>query len=502
MEHEQSLELREVTKRFPGVLALSKVNLTLAPGEIVGLLGENGAGKSTLMKVLTGVYQADLGSIHLDGQQVRLEGPRHARELGIGIIFQEFSLVPYMTVAENIFLGRELGKTAGMLDKKEMRQRSRDLLDRLGVQLDPDGLVADLSIADQQFVEIAKAIASNVRFLILDEPTSTLTPRETARLFALMRELKNEGVGMVFISHHLEELSEITDRVVVLRDGLYIGCYPVADCNYDFLVKKMVGREVSQSYPPRNAIVDTGGPPLLRVVRMRHAPGMPEIGFELRRGEILGIAGLVGAGRSEIVRALIGADPADIRDIEIEGKKATINDPQDALKLGMGLLPEDRKRQGLITSFSVEHNVILANMRRVMNRLFMISSQRSLKLVEKLVKDSKIKTPDVGQLVENLSGGNQQKVVIAKWLATACRILIFDEPTRGIDVGAKLEIYELMRRLTKEGLAIIMISSELPEVVGMSDRVLVIRKNAIVKELAGAEIDPETIIAYASGGMK
>jgi len=468
----------------------------------LGLLGENGAGKSTLVKILTGVYQADSGSIYLDGQKVQLDGPKHARELGIGIIFQEFSLVPYMTVAENIFLGREVQKFAGSLDKKEMRKRSIELLDRLGVQLDADGIVAELSIADQQFVEIAKAIASNVRFLILDEPTSTLTPRETERLFNLMRALKKNGVGMVFISHHMEELSEITDRVMVLRDGQYIGCYPTAECTYDSLVKMMVGREINQSYPKKAALSFSGSTPVLKVLRLKRTASTPEVKFEVYKGEILGISGLVGAGRSEMVRATIGADPAVVREIEIDGRKAIINTPQDALKLGIGLLPEDRKHQGLITSFSIEHNVVLSNIKRVMNRMHMISNGKSSDLVERLVKENRIKTPGISQLVNNLSGGNQQKVVIAKWLATDCRVLIFDEPTRGIDVGAKREIHELMRSLTDKGLSIIMISSELPEVVGMSDRVLVIRNNDIVKELDGCEIDPETIIAYASGGRK
>jgi ribose transport system ATP-binding protein len=496
------LELRKISKSFPGVMALKEVSLDLRAGEILGLLGENGAGKSTLMKVLSGVYRADSGGIYIEGVEVKLENPKQARQQGIGIIFQEFSLAPYLTVVENIFLGREVMTIGGLLDKRQMFLQSVELLKRLGVRLDLRAVVADLSIADQQFVEIAKAIASDVRILVLDEPTATLTPLEVARLFSLMKELKSQGVGMVFISHHLEELSEIADRVMVLRDGQYVGCHPISECSYESLVRMMVGRDVSHSYPSRNFPVKRDGPPRLNVVRLRRSQSLPEVSFSVRPGEILGIAGLVGAGRSEIVRALIGADPASVREIELDGKGVRIRSPQDALRLGIGLLPEDRKRQGLITSFSVEHNVVLTNIKRVVNKLLMISSRKSSELVTNLVKENKIKTPGISQIVSNLSGGNQQKVVIAKWLATDCRVLIFDEPTRGIDVGAKFEIHSLMRRLTDAGLSVIMISSELPEVVGMSDRVLVIRKDAIVKELEGHEIDPETIIAFASGGRK
>ncbi len=494
------LELKKVSKTFSGVKALQNVDLRINAGKIHALAGENGAGKSTLMKIIVGVYQpdADSGEMKFEGEVVKHASPQHAQDLGIGIIYQEFSLIPYMTVYENIFLGREIRKN-GLLDKKAMRKKATALLRHLGMDINPNSIIRELSIAQQQFVEIAKAISLKVKVLILDEPTAPLTPVEVKNLFSLMNELRNQGVGMVFISHHLEEIFEICDEMTCLRDGESVGYKEVKDLEMDELIRMMVGRDVSQTYPQNHVAVDYSVVPLLSVKALQRNKYLPQVSFELFPGEILGIAGLVGAGRSELVRALTGADSASVKLVEMEGRQVIIKNPKDALELGIGLLPEDRKTQGLILDFSVEYNVIINTLKDSLSSLHTIRRRSLSERTCKQINALGIKTPSERTIVKNLSGGNQQKVVIGRWLSTKCKVLIFDEPTRGIDVGAKAEIYELMRQLTKRGLGIIMISSELPEVVGISDRVLVMRKDNVVATLQDDEITPDGIMEYATG---
>lgn len=501
MSEDILLELQNINKSFSGVPALSNVSLNLHQGEILALLGENGAGKSTLMKVLSGAYQADSGIMKLRGNIFQAMDPRHAQQLGIGIIYQEFSLIPDLKVYENIFLGREEKTGGGFLDRRSMRKKAEDHLHHLGVQINTDLTVRELSVAQQQFVEIAKALSHKVSILVLDEPTATLTPNETKQLFSIMRELKKQHVGMIFISHHLEEIFEIADNVMVLRDGQYIGTNPVKDITVDDLVKMMVGRDVSYAYPTKKKD-ESKAEVVLNVKRLQRFAHSPELKFHLNRGEILGIAGLVGAGRSEILLSMIGADHAVHREIELNGQTITIKSPVDALENGIGLLPESRKTQGLVTPFSVAANTVINTLKKRRSNTGFIKTSLVNEVTWTQIKAMSIKTTGPDQPVCNLSGGNQQKVVIGKWLSTQCQILIFDEPTRGIDVGAKAEIYELMHKLTERGMSIIMISSELTEVVGMSDRVLVVRDDAIVKELEGNDIHPETIMKYAAGGVK
>ncbi len=494
------LELKSVSKTFSGVKALQHVDLKINAGKIHALAGENGAGKSTLMKIIVGVYQPDAesGEMTFQGQVVSHTSPQQAQELGIGIIYQEFSLIPYMTVYENIFLGREIRKN-GFLDKKAMRKKATDLLNHLGMDINPNSKISELSIAQQQFVEIAKAISLKVKVLILDEPTAPLTPVEVKNLFKLMKELREKGVGMVFISHHLEEIFEVCDEVTCLRDGQSVGYKDVKELRMDELIRMMVGRDVSQTYPQNHEPIDYSSRPLLSVKTLQRSRNLPKVSFDLYPGEILGIAGLVGAGRSELVRALTGADKSIAKEVELEGVGVAIRNPKDALDLGIGLLPEDRKTQGLILDFSVEYNVVINTLKESLSKFKTIRRKSLSSRTLKQVRDLGIKTPSERTKVKNLSGGNQQKVVIGRWLSTQCKILIFDEPTRGIDVGAKAEIYELMRGLTRAGMGIIMISSELPEVVGISDRVLVMRNDDIVAALKGDEITPDGIMGYAAG---
>jgi ribose transport system ATP-binding protein len=497
------LYLKGITKTFGGVKALTTVDLEVMKGEILALLGENGAGKSTLMKILSGGYQADSGSIFLQGDEVRIDNPVHAKEMGIGIIYQEFSLIPHMTVAENIYLAREILTKSGQLNRREMNKKAKEQLSRLGVDIDPAEKIINLSVAKKQFVEIAKAVSQNVNVLILDEPSATLTPKEVDHLFALMKELKKQSVSMIFISHHLDEIFEIADRVTVLRDGYYIGTKPVSQTNHDELVHMMVGRTVNYEYPEKTSPkLPEKRTTALNIRKLQLHKDSPSISFCLKKGEILGIAGLVGAGRTEMIRGAIGADPAYHKEIELFGKEVMLPNPSDTMKQGIGLLPEDRKTQGVILPFSVEHNITLCTLKKICNRIGLLDSGKSKDITDKYITDVKIKTPGGWQMVGNLSGGNQQKVVIAKWLNSHSRILIFDEPTRGIDVVAKTEIYTLMRALTEQGISIIMISSELPEIVGMSDRVLVMRNDDIVAELSGEEISPHNIMAFAAGGQK
>ncbi|TKI04975.1 sugar ABC transporter ATP-binding protein [Martelella alba] len=489
------LQLRQIKKSFPGVKALNGINITIEHGEIHALLGENGAGKSTLVKILCGIYRPDDGDIIMEGRPRKFSSYREAINAGIGIIFQEFSLIPYLDAVENIFLNREIHNRYGFLDRKAMRHKVRQILKRLAVKLDLDWPVEQLSVAQQQFVEIAKALSLNAKILVLDEPTATLTPGEAEHLFSVMRDLKKSGVGMVFISHHLEEIFQICDRITVLRDGEYISTVATGATDIEQLVGMMVGRKVENTFPPKKR-GDTPADCVLEAT-VQHKKNAPADGFRLMRGEILGFAGLVGSGRTELVSALIGARPCYHKRILLRGKPTTLRDPAQALEQGIGLLPENRKSEGLVLPFSVAQNIAL-NRHEKAARIF-INARKERGIVRRLIHIVGVKTPSGETEVNTLSGGNQQKVVIARWLNSDCRILIFDEPTRGIDVGAKAEIYQLMRQLTGKGISIIMVSSELPEIIGICDRVLVFRGGHVAAELTDGQIESNTIMLHATG---
>jgi ribose transport system ATP-binding protein len=475
---ENLLELRGITKRFAGGVALEDVDLTLRRHHILALLGENGAGKSTLMKILSGVHRPDAGVIRLAGREVALRRPEDAQALGIGIIYQEFSLVPHLSVLDNLFFGRERTSRLGVLAPEPMRRDAQAALARLGAEIPLETHVARLSVAEQQCVEIAKALLRQTRLLIMDEPTATLTPPEVQRLFAVMRELRAQGISIIFISHHLDEIFAIADDVLCLRDGRSVGERPVAGCSRAELICLMVGRDVAQT---SSAKLDRpAGEIVLDVRVVQRKTHRPAVSFQVRAGEILGIAGLVGSGRTKLVRALVGADRAHRYDVRLDGRPLKIAGPADARAAGIGLAPEDRQRQGLVLDASVQDNLLLAHLRKVCHpRWRWLRPTVAAAVTRDLIRDLQIKVASPAQRARLLSGGNQQKIVLAKWLHAGCRVLIFDEPTRGIDVGAKAEIYRLMRRLAAEGLAIVMISSELPEVMGMSDRILIMRAQRI-----------------------
>jgi ABC-type sugar transport system, ATPase component len=492
------LELVDIKKEFPGAKALDGVSIGLIRGEIHALVGENGAGKSTLMKILSGIYKPTSGKIFLEGKEIILNNTKQAQELGITIIHQEFSLIPYMNTVDNIFLGREIRKSNGLLDKKLMKEKAKELLKRIDVEVDLDKTVDDLSVAEKQFIEIAKAISVNAKFLILDEPTAPLTEGEAKHLFNLMRTLKANGVTMIFISHHMDEIFEIADRFSVIRDGKWIGTESIDQVTEGEIIHMMVGRELKDTFPER-ACIEDDREVILEVKNLKNKR-IKNVSFKLHKGEILGISGLVGSGRSEVVRALIGADKTEKKEIFIKGKKVNINAPNDALNLGIALIPEDRKNQGLVLESSIKNNISLSGFNKIVNKLNLINRAKEVSEVNKYVTSLGIKTSSIERLVKNLSGGNQQKVVIAKCLNTECEILIFDEPTRGIDVGAKAEIYKLMTELVSKGISIIMISSELPEVLGMSDRILVMCKGEITGEIYAEEANQEKIMYYATGG--
>ena len=488
------LEMKGITKRFPGVLALDHVDLTVYPGQVLALVGENGAGKSTLMKVLSGVHQMDEGEILMEGKSVKIENPLASQLMGISIIYQELSVLDNMNIAENIFLGREKRSGRVFVDKKAMHAEARRLLDEVGLDVDTHTMAGELSTAQKQMIEVAKALSFNSKIIIMDEPTSSLTETETDILFGIIRKLREKGVAIVFISHKLAEIFAITDEVAILRDGVSAGRMVTAGCTENDIIKAMVGRDVDDLYPKQDAAI---GDVILEVKGLSTKGFLKDINFKLRTGEILGFAGLVGAGRSEVMRAVFGIDPKETGEIYIKGNKVDIKTPKDALQHGMGFVPEDRKLQGLVLGMSVGKNTTLAALKAVANKAGFINHKQEKDMADKFVKALEVKTPSNDQLVKNLSGGNQQKVVIAKWLANNPDILILDEPTRGIDVGAKKEIHQLMSDLANQGVAIIMISSELPEVLGMSDRVVVMHEGRIKGELDRAEADQVSIMKMA-----
>jgi ribose transport system ATP-binding protein len=493
------LKVTGASKSFGGVSVLRNVDLEVQAGQIHALLGENGAGKSTLMKILCGIHQPDGGVIAINGATHRFASYEDATQAGVGIVFQEFSLIPDLNAVDNIFLGRELRTPLGLLKRAQMRAQASALLGRLGVEIDLSVPIRLLSVAQQQFIEIAKALSVNGKILVLDEPTATLTPAEAEHLFKVMRELKRQGVGMIFISHHLEEIFEVCDRITVLRDGNYVGSCDVAATNVDALVEMMVGRRIENSFPPKPAPLPNRKV-MLSVSDLQLKKNGPVNGFEVHEGEILGFAGLVGSGRTETALAVIGAGPYHSVRITLNGTQQKIADPADALIKGIGILPESRKTEGLITQFTCKQNISINNYGKYLSRFGFIDGDRELAATDAVMKRVGVKARGPETTVSNLSGGNQQKVVIARWLNHHANILIFDEPTRGIDVGAKSEIYALMREFTSRGFAIIMISSELPEVIGMCDRVAVFKSGKIVTTLEAPMITPEEVMRHATAG--
>ena len=489
------LRMTGVSKSFPGVVALDGVDLDLMAGEVHILLGENGAGKSTLMKILSGAQALDGGEILIDGKTAAIGSPKAARELGISIIYQELTLVPQLSAPANIFLGKEPTTPLGLLDEGAMKERARALLDALGVVVDLEDPVGTLGVAEQQMIEVAKALSENARILVMDEPTSALTSSEIDQLFAAMARLLERGVGIIYISHRMNEVERVGHRVSVLRDGRKVGTYRAGEVTIDELIRLMVGRPVGDHFPRRRA---PPGAEVLRVSGLSRRGALRDISFSLRRGEIVGISGLLGAGRTELARAIFGADRPDEGAVDVKGKAGLVRSPAAAIEAGLGLLPEDRKTQGLVLALSVRENLTLTSVKRL-SRLGLIDRAREASLSQRYVDDLRIRTPGIEQRAGALSGGNQQKIVLGKWLATGVDVLIMDEPTRGIDVAAKVEIYELMNRLTADGAGILMISSELPEVLGMSDRILVMRGGSVVAEFVSANATQEILLGAALG---
>ncbi|WP_026487279.1 sugar ABC transporter ATP-binding protein [Caldanaerobius polysaccharolyticus] len=499
MEEKTILRMENINKSFPGVNALKNVCFELRKGEIHALLGENGAGKSTLMKILAGVYPKDSGRIILYDKEVEITNPKMAQDLGISIIFQEFNLLPHLTVAENIFIGREPKSNvlSGFIDDNKMNKDAQKILDTLNLNIKPTELVRNLSVAEQQMVEIAKALSMDAKILIMDEPTAALTESEIEKLFEIMKQLKQQGVAIVYISHRMEEINVICDRVTVMRDGEYIKTLNLKDTNIDELITLMVGRSLKEKFPKHQC---KRGKKILEVKNLTREKVLKNVSFELYEGEILGIAGLMGAGRTELARALFGADKFKEGEIILDGKSIKINNPCDAIKNGIGYISEDRKREGVLLSLPVDQNITLASLDNICSKAWVIDYKKEKEVAQSFVKSLKIKTPSLSQKVKNLSGGNQQKVALAKWLNISnLRVLIFDEPTRGIDVGAKVEVYNLMNQLLDQGIGIIMISSELPEILGMSDRILVMHEGKITGELMREEATQEKIMQYATG---
>lgn len=490
------LHLNGISKRFPGVLALDGVHLELLAGEVHAVCGENGAGKSTLMKVISGQYQPDAGELHYRGAVCRFASTSESQAAGIAIIHQELNLVPDLSVAENIFLAREPRK-GWLIDRAALRRNAQQCLDRLGLDIAPDVLVKTLSVAQQQMVEIAKALSLNAQVLIMDEPTSSLTESETEKLFAIIHELKRAGVGMVYISHRLDELAQIVDRVTVLRDGRYVSTDFFADTSVEQIVAKMVGRSLDDVFPKRSSVPTQEV--LLRATGLTRKGVFDNVGFELRRGEILGFAGLMGAGRTEVARAIFGADPLDAGEVHMNGKRLSIRNPMDAVRQGLAYLSEDRKYDGLALKMTVAQNITLTNMDAVSNRAGLIRFDKEQDAAAHFIEALGIRTPSSKQIVRLLSGGNQQKLVISKWLFRESRILFFDEPTRGIDVGAKYAIYELLDELAGQGIGVVMISSELPEIMGMTDRIAVFHEGRLVTTLNTRDTSQEEVMHFASG---
>lgn len=488
------VSMSNICKNFPGVKALDNVHFELRSGEVMALLGENGAGKSTLMKILSGVYTRDGGTMSIFGKEYGDLSPKQAQEIGVAIIHQELNMCRHLSVTENMFLGREIqGKMS--LDNAKMEAEAKRILDDLKIDINPKQTVGDLPVSKQQMVEIAKALSINAKILIMDEPTSSLTAREIDDLFRIIRKLKNEGCGIVYISHRLEELAHIVDRVTIMRDGQYITSGNFADMSMDKIIANMVGREIKEKFPHVDC---QKGRKVFEVKNLNAGKMVRDINFSVYEGEIVGFAGLMGAGRTETTRAIFGVDAKESGEIYVDGKEVKIHCPMDAIRNGVVLAPEDRKKDGLCTKLSIRQNLALPNLDLVCNQFGVINSKKEEELCGKAVQDLKIKTPNVEIDSGNLSGGNQQKVVVGKWLARNSRVIIFDEPTRGIDVGAKVEIYNLMNELKKQGIAVMFVSSEMPEVMGVADRIIVMCDGRITGEVMARETTQNEILTLAT----
>ncbi|MBI82820.1 MAG: D-xylose ABC transporter ATP-binding protein [Planctomycetaceae bacterium] len=489
--------MKAISKSFPGVRALNNVDLTLHSGEVLALLGENGAGKSTLIKILGGAHTPDEGTVFIDGKQTRMDSPTAAQRAGVGVIYQDFNLVPALTARENIFLGQH-SHLLGRTKKSEERRKAESLFKRIGIDVNIESLCRDLPVAQQQIVAIAKVLSLDARIVVMDEPTAALTPREVKGLAAVIDELKSQGIGIIYISHRLDEIEQFADRITVLRDGKHVGGRPIGQITRDEMIELMVGRSLENEFPKAKS---QAGDVLLTVKNLSRAPVVQNISFSLHRGEILGFAGLVGAGRTETVRLLFGVDAKESGEIWLDGSKVNITSPAQAIRHGICLLTEDRNSQGLVSGMSVQENFGLANM-KWFSKLGFVNSKNEGLAFNNYVDQLTIKVTDGSQIAQTLSGGNQQKVVLAKWLQQNAEVLIFDEPTRGIDVGAKYEIYLLMNELAAQGKAILMISSELPEILGMSDRIIVMHEGKVAGEITDpAEVTQEDVMRLATGSV-
>jgi ribose transport system ATP-binding protein len=489
--------MRGIGKSFPGVRALTDVSLTLSAGEVLVLVGENGAGKSTLMKILAGALRADEGEIRIDGKPVGIATPQEAQRLGIGMIYQEFTLVPQLTAAANIALGTEPTR-AGLIDASELRDRAARALNQLGLEIPLDVPVARFSVGHQQLVEIAKVLARSARIIVMDEPTAALSDREIERLFEIVRRLRTSGAGIIYISHRMEELSRIADRVTVMRDGRVVETRNAADFPPDEIIRAMVGRRLDAHFPE---LFDAApeAPVRLDVRGLRRSPVVNDVSFAVRTGEIVALAGLIGAGRTEIVRAIAGADSRAAGDVSIDGAPLPSGNIGAAIAAGVAFITEDRKAQGLVLGMTVRENVTLAHLAAFVDRDLLIDAARERAATKRMIDDLRIRTPSTEQVVRNLSGGTQQKVVLAKWLLGNAGVFLFDEPTRGIDVGAKTEIYRIILDLAARGAAIVMVSSDLPEALGMAHRILVVRGGRIAAEFTRTDATPDKVIAVATG---
>ncbi|WP_449283399.1 sugar ABC transporter ATP-binding protein [Leucobacter sp.] len=496
-EGSPTLSLHGAVKTFGPVVALADGTIELRAGEIHALVGENGAGKSTLVKILAGLYHADAGDFRIDGEPQSFRSVADSKAAGISVIYQEPTLFPDLTVAENIFIGRQPKGRSGLISRSIMREQASELFARLGVPIDPDRAAEGLSIADQQIIEIAKAISMDARVLIMDEPTAALSGVEVERLFTVARALRERGAAIMFISHRFDEVFDLSDRITVMRDGRYISTVLTADATVEDIVKQMVGRDVDQLFPKTEAAI---GDPVLRVRGLTSAGVFQDIGFEVRAGEIVGLAGLVGAGRSEVARAVFGVDGYDSGSVEMRGRALPKNSVQQAIDAGIGFVPEDRRKQGLVMELSVARNATLA-LRKALARFGLISGARERRVASEWSQRLQVKTGSMDYAVSTLSGGNQQKVVLAKWLATEPRLLIVDEPTRGIDVGTKSEVHRLLSDLAGQGIGILMISSELPEVLGMADRVVVMCEGRVTATLDRPEATPESVMHAATHSL-
>ena len=490
------IEMRGIDKSFGSNQVLKQAGFTLESGEVHALMGENGAGKSTLMKILTGVYTKDAGTVLVDGTEVNYKNPQEAEKAGIIFIYQELNVMFDLTVEENLFMGKEIHGKFGICDKKAMQKKAQEALNTLGVNISPKTVMSELSVGQQQMVEICKALMADAKVIIMDEPTAALTQSETIALFKVIESLRKKGVSMVYISHRMEEIFELCDRITVLRDGSYIGVKNIPETNMNEIVKMMIGREIGERYPSRDVKI---GKEVLKVKGLTRKGTFHDVSFSVRAGEVLGVSGLMGAGRTEIMQAIFGNLSYESGTIEIDGKEVKISNPRQAMEHGIGFITEDRKTEGLMLDKSIRENISLCNLGRI-SKSFVVSKEAEKDMVEEAIKELHIKCFGPFHECNNLSGGNQQKVVLAKWILTNPKILILDEPTRGVDIGAKKEIYSIINKLAAQGVAIIMVSSELPEVLGMSDNIMVVREGEVRGIISYEEANQERVMTLATGG--